>query len=70
MEAKEIQDLTSKQYEKLADWAERFGLGTLGAIVAQEIIQGKPLTSWSVMFGALIATAAYTLGFKWLKQIK
>jgi hypothetical protein len=40
----EAQELTGKQYEKLAEWGERAALGGLGALVVQQIILGVPIT--------------------------
>ena len=36
----EAQELTGKQYGKLADWGERAALGGLGSLVVQQIILG------------------------------
>ena len=69
MEA-QVKRLTSHQYEKLADWAERIGLGALGTLVAQQIIAGKPIISWTILLGFITAIFVYSLAYQWLKEVK
>jgi len=63
----EAQELTGKQYEKLADWGERAALGGLGSLVVQQIILGVPITRPSVIVGALVSAFAYYKAYQWLK---
>ena len=60
--------LTSRQYEKLADWGERVALVALGSLVVQQIVVGKPITSGSVLTGMFVTTLAYGAAYRWLKQ--
>jgi hypothetical protein len=63
----EAQELTGKQYEKLAEWGERAALGGLGSLVVQQIILGVPITRPSVIVAAVVSAFAYYKAYQWLK---
>lgn len=69
MESEQL-PLTSKQYEKLADWGERVALVMLGSLVVQQIVSGKLITSGSVLTGAFVTAIAYGVAYRWLKRAR
>lgn len=60
--------LTGKQYEKLADWSERVALIGFGSLVVQQLVQGVPASSPSVIIDGIITALAYLVAYHWLKQ--
>jgi len=71
MEVKESKaELTSKQYEKLAEWGERAALVGLASLVVQQIVAGAPITSPSVIIGAVVTAFVYLKAYQWLKLSK
>ena len=71
MEGKESKaELTSKQYEKLAEWGERAALVGLASLVVQQIVAGAPVTSPSVITGAVVTAFVYLKAYQWLKLSK
>ncbi|MBI4224992.1 MAG: hypothetical protein HY617_01550 [Candidatus Sungbacteria bacterium] len=56
-----------KQYEKLADWGERFALLVFGSLVIQQLVAQH--TSWSVIgIGIVVTGAAYKFAYSALKK--
>ncbi|GEM_PF-5389580 len=69
MDGNEQRRLSSKQYDKLADWGERAALVGLGSLVVQQIVAGVPITRPSVILGAVVTAGTY-FAYSWLKQSK
>lgn len=68
--AKVEQRLTNSQYSKLADWGERVALVMLGSLVVEQIVNGAPVMSVSVVVGAFVTALAYGAAYHWLRQAK
>ena len=61
-------NLTGKQYEKLADWGERVALIVFGSLVIQQLITRISLLV--IGLGIMMTVVAYMFAYRALKKSK
>ena len=68
-ERKEKQALSSAQYEKLAEWAERVGLLLFGSLVVQQLVVGYELINpLLILLGFVSTVFTYYTAYYLLKK--
>lgn len=60
--------LAPKQYEKLADWGERFALVVFGSLVVQQFLSRAPIVE--ILLGVVATILTYAISYSLLKKSK
>lgn len=56
-----------KQYEKLADWGERFALLVFGSLVVRQFVE-QHVSVFVILIGTAMTVGAYVFAYQALKK--